>query len=110
MKRKIFFVFAGLIIFVTCFISSVKLHDYAYKQKLRKNLSKIEIGMTDKQVVEILGRPTNIWSSDTPLQAWCYDTDSISQTLEEQPEINCGNMLLEMSSSKDGKVVKIFDF
>lgn len=110
MKCKIFFLFLGLIIFLICFIASVKVRDYSYKQKLKTNLSRVSIGMTDKEVIQLLGRPNHVWSEDSPQVSWCYDTDSISHSLEAQPDIECGNMLLKMSSSKEGKVVKIFDF
>lgn len=110
MKRKIFVSFTGLIIFLSCFTASVKIRDYFYRQNLKNNLQKVTVGTPDKEVIRILGRPNHVWSEDSAQVSWCYDTDSISHSLEEQPDIECGNMLLKMSSSKDGKVVKIFSF
>ena len=110
MKHKIIFILIGFLCLLICFTTSIKLRDYFYEQNLRNNLHKIEVGMDEQKVLKILGKPTNVMSSDSPSRYWCYETDSTSQMLEDQPEIHCGKMLLEMSSSKDGKVVKVFDF
>jgi outer membrane protein assembly factor BamE (lipoprotein component of BamABCDE complex) len=110
MKRKIIFTIIGLFIFLVCFMASVKLRDYFYETQLRNNIQKIKIGMSEQEVIEILGKPSNRFSSDSPTNYWCYDTDSIAQTLEEQSEMRCGNILIEMSFYKDGKVIKVHDF
>ena len=110
MKRKFIFTFIGLIIFLSCFVTSVKIYDYLITKQLRNNVQKITLGMSDKDVIQILGKPNHRWSEDSPAAYWCYDTDTISHSLEEQPDIECGNMVLKMSSQKDGKVVKIYDF
>ena len=110
MKRKFAFAIIGLVIFAVCFLTSVRIQDYSYERQLKVNLKKISIGMPEKDVIEILGKPNHIWSSDTPSAYWCYDTSSIAHTLEEQPEIECGHMLLEMSSYKNARVTKVYDF
>jgi outer membrane protein assembly factor BamE (lipoprotein component of BamABCDE complex) len=109
MKHKLIFTFIGLIIFSICFVASVKVRDYFYEQNLRKNIQKITVGMPEKEVIEILGKPSLQGMSDFG-EYWCYDTDSIARTLEEQPETRCGNLLLQMSAAKDGKVMKVFGF
>ena len=110
MKRKMIFTFIALVIFVICFTASVKLRDYFYEQSLRKNIQKIRVGMTEKEVIEILGKPSLAEMSDISGEYWCYDTDSIARTIEPQPEIRCGYLLLEMSSAVNGHVVKVIGF
>jgi outer membrane protein assembly factor BamE (lipoprotein component of BamABCDE complex) len=110
MKRKIVFIVISLVIFVICFTASVKLRDYFYERSLRNNIQKIKVGMSEKEVFEILGKPSLGEMSDISGEYWCYDTDSIARTLEPQPEIRCGHLLLEMSAPVNGRVVKVFDF
>lgn len=116
MKKKFVFAIVGFFVFLACFIAGVKIYDYFYKQKLKTNLQIIQLEMTEKEVVSILGKPTHIWSSDEPSKYWCYDTDTISHALEEQPDIECGNMALQISYMKngiwlkEGRVIKVFDF
>lgn len=116
MKDKISIAIVGFIIFSICIITGIRLRDYFYKQNLRFNLQNIQIGMTEKEVIQILGKPNHIWASDEPSKYWCYDTDSISHFLEEQPDIECGNMALQMSYMKNsirleqGQVIKIYAF
>jgi hypothetical protein len=110
MKRGFILMSVGFFIFLACFLVSVSLHDYFLKVQLRDNVKKIKLGMSEQEVIQILGMPNHRWSEDSPASSWCYDTDTISHSLEEQPDIECGNMVLKMSSHKDGKVVKIFDF
>jgi hypothetical protein len=108
MKRKIIFTIIGLSVFLSCFIASVLINDYFAEQRLRKNIHHVEVGMTEKEVIKILGKPSNVFMSDTSASCWCYDTDSIAQTLDPQPEISCNHLLLQMNS--DSRMVKVIGF
>jgi len=110
MKRTMIFTFTGPVIFVICFTAGVKFRDHFYEQSLRKNIQKISVGMTEKQVIEIPGKPSLGEMSDISGEYWCYDTDSIARTIEPQPEIRCGHLLLQMSSGVNGHVVKVIGF
>ncbi len=110
MKAKIIFTFVGLIIFLICFTTSLKLRDYFYEQNLRSNLQKIKVGMSEKEAIEILGKPTSQYSSDSTEEVWCYDTDSVTRILEDQGEIRCGHLLLQMNSPRNGRVVEVCNF
>jgi outer membrane protein assembly factor BamE (lipoprotein component of BamABCDE complex) len=105
MKRK-FYVAAGLIIFAVCFLTSVLIRDYVHEQQLRGNIRKVKVGMTQQEVIEILGKPNNIWMSDGDGNRWCYNTNSINATLEPQPESGCQNLLLRMK----GTVQEVYGF
>lgn len=106
MKRKLFLITVGLIIFAGCFLTSVLIRDYVYEQHLRTNISKVKVGMTEKEVIEILGKPSNIWMTDGSAQPWCYNTNSITEVFEPQPEITCRHLLLRMN----GTVKEVYDF
>ena len=62
--------------------------------------------MTEKEVIEILGIPSDTWMSDGDGNRWCYNTNSIAETLEPQPEIACKHMLLRLSDT----VLQVNDF
>jgi hypothetical protein len=116
MKKKFIFAIVGLLIFVVCFISSIRIRDYFYEKNLRENIHKVKVGMTEKEVVEILGEPTLKQMSDGPVY-WCYETDTIGQILDDNPT-RMGKMLVEMTYWKNsqklelgqGYVTKVFDF
>jgi hypothetical protein len=110
MKRRFILISVGFFIFLACFLTSIELHDYFLKVQLRDNAREIRVGMSEQEVIQILGLPNHRWSEDSPASAWCYDTDTISHSLEEQPDIECGNMVLKMSSQIGGKVIKLYDF
>jgi outer membrane protein assembly factor BamE (lipoprotein component of BamABCDE complex) len=104
--KRIFFITIGLIIFAVCFLTSVLIRDYVHEQQLRTNIKKVRIGMTEQEVINILGKPNNIWMSDGDGDRWCYDTNSIDATLEPQHESGCQNLLLRMK----GTVQEIYGF
>ena len=110
MKHEIIFTVVGLIIFLICFTSSVKLRDHFYEQSLINNIQKIKVGMSEDEVIKILGKPSSREMSDIPGEYWCYDTDSIGRTFDVQSEVRCGHLLLEMSSPRNSRVVKIIGF
>jgi outer membrane protein assembly factor BamE (lipoprotein component of BamABCDE complex) len=107
MKHKLTYAFAALVIFLICFASSVRLRDYLYEQKLRTDIHKIKVGMTEAEVVEILGKPDISQMSDDGTYYWCYSAGSIDATLDGQQNY-CGHSLLSMGSS--GTVTKVYGF
>ena len=107
MKRKIIFTFIGLFVFLICFAASVSIRDFFYEQMLRKNIQKIEIGMTEKEVIGILGEPSNRQMSDIEGLYWEYSTDTFNRSLYKAGECPA-YLLLQMDSN--GKVVKVFGF
>jgi outer membrane protein assembly factor BamE (lipoprotein component of BamABCDE complex) len=106
MKRNLSIITIGLIIFAACFLISVLIRDYFHEQRLRTGIRKVKVGMSDKEVIEILGKPSAIWMSDGDGLRWCYNTDSIAETLEPQPEITCRHILLRMN----GTVLEVYGF
>lgn len=87
MKCKLVFTVVGLFIFLFCFTTSLLVRDYLYEQTLKSNIHKVKIGMTDKEVVEILGKASNKDGSDiSPGAYWFYDTSSVSQFLDDNPD------------------------
>jgi hypothetical protein len=108
MKRSLFFISAGLIIFAGCFLTSVLIRDFFYARHLRANIGKVKVGMTGKEVINLLGKPDNIHMSDIAGTYWCYNPNSIAQTLAPQPEIICEHLLLQMDGSDI--VDRVYDF
>lgn len=107
MKRKIIFTAIGLITFLICFTASLLIHDYLYEQRLRSDIYKVKVGMTEQEVIEILGEPSHKLMSDIPGLYWAYDTSSIGQLLDDNPD-RIGHILLEMGAGK--RVVKVIYF
>ena len=93
-------------IFLVCFLGSLLLDGSYSDARLRKNIAKIQPGMSEEQVIKILGKPTARAISDIPGTYWSYRTDPIYQLIDDNPD-NMGYLALEMSS--DGKVVRVFD-
>lgn len=108
MLRKSLFIAAGLLIFVTCFASSVRVRDHFYAQHLKRNIEKVKVGMTDRQVIEILGEPDDRQMSDIPGTYWCYNTSTYDQFIYADSGTLCQQLLLEMGSG--GVVVKVFGY
>lgn len=109
MKNKLIFLIAGFFVFSVCFVISSRCRDYFYEKQLRENIHKVKNGMTEDEVTALLGKPTQRMSSDSASQYWCYETDTISHILDDQPEIRCSHLLTEISSKTD-RVIKVFDF
>lgn len=103
MSRKIILALTGFIIFLACFTASVKVRDYFYEQSLRTNIKLIKVGMSEAEVIGILGEPTDKQMSDIPGRYWCYETDTFARALDDTQN-RLGRLLLQMS--RDGKVVK----
>jgi outer membrane protein assembly factor BamE (lipoprotein component of BamABCDE complex) len=106
MKRKLIFAIIELFIFSICFTSSVFVRDYFYEKSLRSNIHKIKVGMTEKEVIRILGKPTQQIMSDVPGLYWCYETNSFYYLLDDNSE-RLGWILLRVGN--EGKVVEVFD-
>jgi len=104
--KRIFFITIGLFIFLLCFLTSVLIRDYVHEQQLRTNIHKVKIGMTEKEVIEILGKPSSRWMSDGDGDRWCYNTNSIAEMLEPQPDITCQHILLRGS----GTILQVYGF
>ena len=62
--------------------------------------------MSEGEVIQILGKPTDRAMSDIPGTYWCYRTDLVFQLIDDNPD-SMGHLVLEMGSN--GKVVKVFD-
>lgn len=105
MKRKLVFSVVGLFIFSFCFTVSVFLRSYYNEKRLRNDIHKIKVGMTEEEVIEILGEPYKKQMSDIPGRYWCYKTDS---TIFDIPDYEASYLLLEMDS--DRKVDKVIGF
>lgn len=65
-KRKLVFTIVGLFIFLICFTTSVFLRSYYNEKRLRKDIHKITVGMTEREVIQILGKPNSKFISDVP--------------------------------------------
>lgn len=107
MKRRIIFALIGFGIFTACFIGSVLMRDYFHDRHLKNNIHKVKVGMTEAQVIEILGKPSHKIGSDEPGNYWSYDTNSFSSITDGSPE-RIGYLVLKMGT--DGKVEKVLDF
>lgn len=93
----------GLILLAATFTSNVLISNGISEYRLRKNVKQISAGMTDQEVIAILGKPTSGNMSDIgPGRYWIYQTDSFDL------EYTGGYLVLEMSGKNT--VVKVFDF
>lgn len=108
MLRKILFITAGLLIFAVCFTLSVRVRDYFYARHLEQNIEKVKVGMTGKQVVEILGEPSDRQMSDIPGTYWCYNTSTYDRFIYADSGTLCEQLLIEMGSNNI--VVKTFEY
>jgi hypothetical protein len=106
MKCKLISIFAGLFIFLACFTTSIITRDYFYKRELSNEIHKIKVGMSEQEVIEILGEPNDKFRSDVPGLFWSYETDSISQLLNDNPD-RIGRVLLQ--TNENGKVIKVYN-
>ncbi len=78
-------------VFVSTFLSGVTIRDAYQERWLKKNVKLIHPGMTDQEVIAILGRPTSRHMSDIPGDYWCWGSDSFS----DNPDY-CGKVTLQM--------------
>ncbi len=105
MKKKLIISIAGFLIFLFCFFASVLVRDYFNEISLRTNIHRIKVGMSEKEVIQILGKPSDKVMSDVPGLYWTYQTNSFNY--HDNPD-ELDHILLEMGS--DEKVVKVYDF
>jgi outer membrane protein assembly factor BamE (lipoprotein component of BamABCDE complex) len=98
MREAIFSVF-GIFVFVGLYGS------YLDSQR-RRNIHKLKLGMSEDDVIQILGKPTNRAILDIPGTYWYYRTDLVYALIDDNPD-SVGYLVLEMGSN--GNVVKIFD-
>ena len=99
----------GLMLLAATFTSGVLITDSISDYRLRKNIKQISAGMTEEEVVAILGEPTDKLMSDIdPGRYWLYQTDSINLNNTD------GYLVLEMSGQntllRQNIVVEVFDF
>ena len=91
----------GLALLSLTFVVGVIVRDVLHERQLKENVKEIRVGMTESDVINILGSPTSRRMSDIPGIYWCYGTDSF-QDREEY----CGKVEIEMSSlGSGGRVV-----
>lgn len=105
MKRLLFFL-SCIFVLVGCFIGSLALYGAYLDSQLRQNIHKVNVGMSEDEVIQILGKPTDRVMSDIPGTYWCYRTDLVHRLIDDNPDTE-GYLVLEMGSN--GKVVKVFD-
>jgi hypothetical protein len=101
MKRKLFFVLACIFVFCICIISGISAGNFYYQHKVKSGLAKIKVGMTETQVIEILGKPDDRKLSDFPGGYICYRTQLININSKTYYLIDMG---------LDGKVRKVLDY
>src|SRR5215204_2475931 len=75
--------------------------------RLRNDIQLVNVGMSEADVIRILGEPSNRGISDLGGGAyWSYDTDLLGKYLENNPH-RVGYLVLEMGHH--GRVVKVFE-
>ena len=97
---KIGKLFVGVLLFVTVFLSSVAIRDFLYERYIQTNAKRIQLGMSEAEVIAILGKPTSKAMSDSPGLYWCYGSSSWT----EEGDSYCGSISLHMSD--DGHVLQ----
>ncbi len=102
MVKKIVKIAIGLILLIVCFVGSIAVRDRWRENHLQANKGKITVGMSEAEVISILGEPTSKHMSDIPGLYWCYGSDTWREWAYNDEY--CGNTLLEMSSG--GRVVR----
>ena len=104
--RKIIFSLFGLLALLGCFLGCLALYGSYLDSQLRHNIHKVNVGMGEDEVIQILGKPTNRAISDIPGTYWYYRTDIVYSLIDDNPD-NLGYLVFEMGSN--GKVVKVFE-
>jgi hypothetical protein len=84
----------GLTIFCLTFLGSVHVRDSYHEEWLKTNILQVQPGMTEREVIQILGKPTSYHMSDEPGTNWCYGSDSFNTY-----EAYCGKVALLMGSN-----------
>ena len=104
--KKLLFLLLGILALIGCFISGLAVYGIYLDSQLRSNIHNVKVGMSEDEVIRILGKPSNQGISDIPGTYWHYRTDLVYQLIDDNPD-SVGYLVLEMSSN--GKVVKVFD-
>lgn len=92
---KVIQIIVGFVLFIGIFLGSVKIHDRYHEYWLKETIKGVRPGMTDFEVIRILGKPTSRHMSDIPGEYWCYGSDSFNDS-----EDYCGKVMLEMGPGK----------
>ena len=104
--KKFLIPITAVVLLVGSILCGLTLHGIYLERRLRRNISRLQVGMDEHEVIRILGEPTGIKISDIPGTYWSYDTDTLGRVFNDNPD-RMGFLVLEMS--RDGKVVKVFD-
>lgn len=104
--KRFLFVNLNLVILVGISLGAIKYYDAYREQVLRGNLQRVQVGMGEAEVIDIIGQPTDRMMSDIPGTYWCYDNDTLGRFFRINPA-RMGHLVLEMSA--DGRVVKVFN-
>ena len=95
----------GILVFGLCVafsIGGIKAYDRYLEAWNLENISRIQPGMTDAEVIDILGKPTIRKMSDIPGEYWCFGSDTFAFQ-----ESYRGSVMIEMS--RDKRVVEVVD-
>ena len=104
--RKVLISVCGILPFIAAFVVSLCLYGWYLDSRLKIDVHKVHPGMTEEEVIQVIGKPTSRGISDIPGTYWYYRTDVIHQLIDDNPD-KTGYMVLEMGS--DGRVEKVFD-
>ena len=104
--KKLLLPILGVLTLLGCFIGGLALYGSYRDSQLRSNIHKVQVGMSDDEVIHLLGKPSNRGISDIPGTYWYYRTDLVYKLIDDSPE-NVGYLALEMGAN--GRVVKVFD-
>lgn len=102
MIRAIAKIAIGLSLLLAAFFGGIAVRDNWRERHLQANHARITVGMSEAEVIAILGEPTSKHMSDIPGLYWCYSSDTWQEW--ELGDVHCGTMMLEMGS--DGHVVR----
>src|SRR5215467_15026334 len=97
--RSIRIVIGSLLLLLTFYVG-VSLRDELAAQALVENTKKLQLGMSEAEVIAILGKPTRRQISDVPGVYWFYDPSSWPRDEEYM-----GSAMLYMG--RDGRLLRI---
>jgi hypothetical protein len=89
---------AGVLILVVTFIVGVLIHDYLYERFLQENKGRIKAGMSEAEVISILGEPTGKSMIDQPGSYWCYGSSTWDRW--SYGDVYCGSVGFTMTDTK----------
>ena len=102
MVKRIAKIAVGLCLLIAAFVGVIAVRDSWRESDLQANKARIKVGMSEAEVIAILGEPTSKHMSDIPGLYWCYSSDTWQEW--ELGDVHCGTMMLEMS--REGHVVR----